>query len=78
MKTQSIGAFSAKTHLSELLEQVRQGKAFVITRRGKPVAELRPLSPEAGQLEGLLDLYKGQIKIAKDFDAPLDAFKDYM
>ena len=41
MKT--IGAFSAKTHLSELLEQVARGKSFVITKRGKPMAALSPI-----------------------------------
>ena len=39
-----IGAFAAKTHLSELLAAVEAGEAFTITRRGKPVAELRPVS----------------------------------
>lgn len=38
-----IGAFEAKTHLSELLAAVEKGEIFIITRRGKPVAELRPL-----------------------------------
>lgn len=39
-----IGAFEAKTHLSELLAAVEAGEAFTITRRGKPVAELRPVA----------------------------------
>lgn len=38
-----IGAFDAKTHLPKLLEQVRQGASFVITRHGNPVAELIPV-----------------------------------
>jgi len=37
-----VGAFEAKTHLSELLEQVSQGEEILITRRGKPVARLVP------------------------------------
>ena len=37
-----VGAFEAKTHLSELLEKVRQGDRVVITRRGVPVAVLVP------------------------------------
>jgi prevent-host-death family protein len=36
----SIGTFEAKTHLSQLIEQVEQGEEFVITRRGKAVARL--------------------------------------
>jgi len=40
MKT--IGTFDAKTHLSDLLDQVARGETFVITKRGKPVATLAP------------------------------------
>ena len=39
-----VGAFEAKTHLSELLEKVRRGDRVVITRRGVPVAVLVPAS----------------------------------
>jgi len=41
MKTE-IGAYEAKTKLPELLREVQAGKRFVITNRGKPVAELGP------------------------------------
>lgn len=37
-----IGAFAAKTHLSELLDRVAAGERFTITRHGAPVAELTP------------------------------------
>ncbi len=37
-----IGAFEAKTHLPRLLERVRRGERFVITKHGNPVAELIP------------------------------------
>jgi prevent-host-death family protein len=39
-----IGAYDAKTHLPKLLERVEKGERFVITRHGKPVAELIPVS----------------------------------
>jgi len=38
-----IGAYDAKTHLPKLLERVEKGERFVITRHGKPVAELIPV-----------------------------------
>lgn len=38
-----IGAYEAKTHLPALLDRVVKGESIIITRRGKPVAELRPL-----------------------------------
>lgn len=78
MKTQIIGAFDAKTHLSELLAKVSRGQAFVITRRGQPVAELRPILPKKQGLGGLLGMYEGQIKILPGFDDPLDEFKEYL
>lgn len=41
-----VGVFEAKTHLSELLAAVEAGERIVITRRGKAVAELRPVSDD--------------------------------
>ena len=38
-----IGAYEAKTHLPKLLERVEKGERFVITRHGRPVAELIPI-----------------------------------
>ena len=37
-----IGAYEAKTKLPELLRQVRAGKRFTITNRGKAIADLVP------------------------------------
>jgi len=39
-----VGAFEAKTHFSELLERAEHGEEIVITRRGKPVARLMPMT----------------------------------
>ncbi len=39
-----IGAYEAKTHLPKLLERVEKGERFVITRHGRPVAELTPFA----------------------------------
>ncbi len=43
MKTVStVGAFEAKNRLSELLDRVRRGQEFVITKHDEPVARLIP------------------------------------
>ncbi len=42
----SIGAYEAKTHLPRLLDEVAQGRSFLITKRGVPVARLVPLEQE--------------------------------
>jgi prevent-host-death family protein len=74
MKPKEIGAFAAKTRLSELLDRVDKGAVYVITKRGRPVAELRPTAP-ARQLVFGSDA--GRITIAEDFDAPLPDFDEY-
>ena len=44
MKTKSntIGSFEAKTHLSRILNDVEDGAEITITKRGKPIARLIP------------------------------------
>ncbi len=41
-----VGAFEAKTHLSELLERVEKGEVVTITRRDRPVARLVPIETD--------------------------------
>jgi len=38
----SVGAYDAKTRLSELLDRVEKGEHIIITRHGRPVARLIP------------------------------------
>jgi prevent-host-death family protein len=65
-----IGAFEAKTHLSQLLEKVQKGNEIIITKRGKPVARLIPF-------------HKGEKKdsikdILKDFDVIRESIKGHV
>lgn len=76
MKLIEVGAFEAKTHLSELLEKVSRGQSFRITRRGKPVAELRPVQNSRRKPKFGCD--KGLVAIRKDFEAPLPEMEEYM
>jgi prevent-host-death family protein len=39
----SVGIFEAKTHFSALVEAARDGETIVITRNGKPVAQMVPM-----------------------------------
>ncbi|MRX52026.1 type II toxin-antitoxin system prevent-host-death family antitoxin [Paracoccus sp. S-4012] len=39
-----VGAFEAKTHLSELLAAAEAGETVTITRQGTPVARLVPVA----------------------------------
>jgi len=67
MKT--IGAFDAKTHLSELLKKVAHGESFLITKRGKPVAALSPVTTDTrhGPKDLIADFRKRFAKSLKSF-----------
>jgi prevent-host-death family protein len=43
-KANSVGAYDAKTHFSELLERVESGQEVTITRHGWPVARIVPMT----------------------------------
>ncbi|MEI7865830.1 MAG: type II toxin-antitoxin system prevent-host-death family antitoxin [Chthoniobacterales bacterium] len=73
---QQIGAYEAKTNLSRLLRQTRAGKSFIITQRGKPVAELKPAPVKRGKA-GRGDM-KGKIWVADDFCEPIGEMREYM
>lgn len=47
----TIGAYEAKTHLSELLEKVEGGQEIVITKHGMAVARLVPVKKKASAEE---------------------------
>jgi prevent-host-death family protein len=72
---EEIGAFEAKTRLSELLDNVSRGRVYRITKRGRPVAELRPVSKGPGRPAFGAD--RGRIQMADDFDAPVEDLKRY-
>ena len=40
---ESVGAYDAKTHFSELLQRVEGGEEVTITRHGAPVARMIPV-----------------------------------
>jgi prevent-host-death family protein len=44
-----IGAYEAKTRLSQLLEQVARGEEVIITKHGVPVASLVPVEASRHQ-----------------------------
>lgn len=63
-----VNIHEAKTHLSQLLEEVSLGEEVIIARAGKPIARLIGLAGPPPRRRGLL---KGTIRVAPDFDAPL-------
>ena len=51
-----VGARELKTRLGKYLQQVREGRTLVVTDRGEPVAELRPLPLDDSLPSALLKL----------------------
>lgn len=66
-----INIHEAKTHLSQLVEDVARGEEIIIAKAGRPMARLVGLTTTAQpRRPGAL---AGHITIAADFDAPLPA-----
>ncbi len=59
-----VNIHEAKTNLSKLIKKVVNGEEVVIAKGTKPKRKLGTA--------------KGKIKIAADFDAPLEGFEDYI
>ncbi|HET6757440.1 MAG TPA: type II toxin-antitoxin system Phd/YefM family antitoxin [Burkholderiales bacterium] len=66
---EQVNIHEAKANLSRLVDQAAAGTEIVIAKAGKPLAKLVPY--ESSKQKRTLGLYKGKIKIARDFDAPL-------
>ena len=50
----SIGAYEAKTHLPRLLDQVERGDTVTITKHGRAVARLVPVSSRSSTPEAVI------------------------
>jgi prevent-host-death family protein len=73
---ETVNVHEAKTHLSRLLERVERGEEIVIARAGKPIAVLSPYVPPERQPR-VPGIWKGQVWMSDDFDAPLPDFEEY-
>lgn len=47
----TIGIFEAKANLGQLAQSAAEGEVVVLTRRGKPLAEIRPLEGETARAD---------------------------
>ena len=68
MRTMKASEFKAKC--LQLMDEVAEGgEPIVITKNGRPVAQLSPVVPRPKTLAGL---HRGQIRIVGDIMEPLD------
>ncbi|HUZ95027.1 MAG TPA: type II toxin-antitoxin system Phd/YefM family antitoxin [Edaphobacter sp.] len=73
MKTMAAGTFKAKC-LAVMDEVQKKRETVVITKKGKPVAQLVPMATEADPIFGFL-LGKG--RIVGDIISPIVPLEDY-
>ena len=60
----TVGVADFKARCLELLEGVgTRGDEIIITKRGKPIAQISPIRPELPKLEGM---FAGRMKIVGD------------
>jgi prevent-host-death family protein len=65
----NIGTFEAKTHFSEIMEEVQKGSDYIITKRGKPVAKIIPFVQETHQRK---DIVRELFQYQKNDDSTFD------
>jgi prevent-host-death family protein len=70
MDTMQASEFKAKC-LALMDEVARTGRTIVVTKNGRPIAELRP--HRAPRARSLIGLHKGRIEIRGDIVSPLGA-----
>jgi prevent-host-death family protein len=70
----TVGARELKTRLGGYLQQVRQGRTLVITDRGEPVAELKPIH-RAGTEDAKLEQLQALGAVTRVEHRPLPAFR---
>ena len=71
-----INMHEAKSTLSRLVKRAAAGEEILLANHGKPIAMLSRIP--AGRSKIPWDIYKGKIKMADDFDAPLEGFEDLL
>jgi len=65
-----VSIAEAKNRLPELIRAVANGEKVVITRHGKPVAQLAPPPPKQRKVQ--LGAMKDRIKLLAGWDDPID------
>jgi prevent-host-death family protein len=73
----TVNLDDAKAHLGEIISELNPGEQLVIVQNGKPLALLSKSGPKqwpctAGSAKDT------RHRMALDFDAPLDEFREYM
>jgi prevent-host-death family protein len=75
LMSKAVGVRELKTRLGSYLRQVRRGQTIVVTDRGEPVAELRPISAAKSGVGAELDRLVALGRLTRASKAPLAPFR---
>ena len=68
--SEQVSVEEIEQNLAAYLRRVEAGETFVVTKAGKPLAELKPLPAYPATLRPF-GLCAGEFTVPDDFDAPL-------
>lgn len=71
-----VNIHDAKTNLSKLIKKVVNGEEVIIAKGNKPLVKMVLI--ENTKPDRKLGSAKGKIKMAEDFDKPLEDFLEYI
>lgn len=71
-----VGVFDGKAQFSALIDAAEHGETIIITKRGKPVAQIVPVPSH--KPSDAFGMDRGLVTIAADFNEPLEDFEDYV
>ena len=73
--SKAVGVRELKTHLGTYLREVRRGRTIVVTDRGEPVAELRPIALPRSGVGAEIDRLVALGHLTRTSQAPLAPFR---
>lgn len=75
MQSHAVELMNAKEQLPDLIAQATRQGEVILTQDGEPVAKIIPIARARAPRQ--FGSARGEIRMAADFDAPLEDFKDY-
>jgi len=71
-----VDVHEAGPRLPDLVERAQAGEDVVIDRDGSPAVRLVPVASEGHSPAAVRGVWRGQVFMAEDFDAPPEGFPD--
>ncbi|EQD49209.1 prevent-host-death family protein [mine drainage metagenome] len=73
----SVNIKDTQVELLDIIHRLVPGDEIIITENERPIARLLPMSAKIPRPARRLGTLRGTVKMASDFDAPLEDFLEY-